>query len=99
MSRVSRAGVLAAYRDGVMVICELAAQFSDANWLAATPCAEWRAADPPGPPRCVARAYHQDPDDAPAGGPARLMAAQPPAPSPPPKPARRKPPELAPPPH
>ena len=29
MSRVSRAGVLAAYRDGVTVICELAAQFSD----------------------------------------------------------------------
>src|SRR5947209_1165136 len=45
MSRVSRAGVLAAYRDGVMVICELAAHFSDANWLAATPCAEWRAVD------------------------------------------------------
>ncbi len=44
MSRVSRAGVLAAYRDGITVICELAAQFTDATWLAATPCAEWRAA-------------------------------------------------------
>jgi len=45
MSRVSRAGVLAAYRDGVTVICELAAQFTDASWLAATPCTEWRAVD------------------------------------------------------
>ncbi len=37
MSHVSRAGILAAYRDGVTVICELAAQFTDAMWLAATP--------------------------------------------------------------
>src|SRR5947209_4796976 len=41
MSRVSRAGVLAAYRDGITVICELAAQLTAANWLAGTPCAEW----------------------------------------------------------
>ena len=45
VSRVSRAGVLAAYRDGVTVICELAAQFTDAMWLAVTPCSEWRAVD------------------------------------------------------
>jgi len=43
--RVSRAGVLAAYRDGVTVICELAAQFTDVTWLAVTPCSEWRAVD------------------------------------------------------
>ena len=30
MSQVSRAGILAAYGDGVTVICELAAQFTDA---------------------------------------------------------------------
>ena len=44
MSRASRAGaqgILAAYRDGVTVICELAAHFTDATWLAPTPCAEW----------------------------------------------------------
>src|SRR5437899_8200187 len=74
MSRVSRAGVLAAYRDGVMVICELAAHFSDANWLAATPCAEWRAADLAGHLRCVADDYHEYLDDAPASRLARLMA-------------------------
>jgi len=28
-----------------MVICELAAQLTDASWLATTPCAEWRAVD------------------------------------------------------
>ena len=48
MSRVSRAGVSAAYRDGVMVICELAAQLTDASWLAATPCTEWRTRERPG---------------------------------------------------
>src|SRR6266566_4045163 len=47
MSRVSRAGVLAAYRDGVTVICELAAKFTDATWLAATP-------DAPGPEHITA---------------------------------------------
>jgi hypothetical protein len=68
MSRVSRAGVLAAYRDGVTVICELAAQFSDATWLAATPCAEWRAVDLAGHLRCVADDYHEYLDDAPGPG-------------------------------
>jgi hypothetical protein len=36
---------LAAYRDGVTVICELAAQFGRREWSAQTPCAEWGAAD------------------------------------------------------
>jgi hypothetical protein len=66
VSRVSRAGVLAAYRDGVTVICELAAQFTDAMWLAATPCSEWRAVDLVGHLRCVADDYHEYLDDAPA---------------------------------
>ena len=82
MSRVSRAGdqgVLAAYRDGVTVICELAAQFSDATWLAATPCGEWRAVDLAGHLRCVADDYHEYLDDAPASRLARLMAANAPA--------------------
>src|SRR6266581_756252 len=74
MSRVSRAGVLAAYRDGIMVICELAAQLSDANWLAATPCADWRAVDLAGHLRCVADDYHEYLDDAPASRLARLMS-------------------------
>ena len=79
MSQASRAGVLAAYRDGVMVICELAAQFPDATWLAATPCAEWRATDLAGHLRCVADDYHEYLDDAPASRLARLMAANAPA--------------------
>src|SRR3984893_17162900 len=77
MSRVSRAGVLGAYRDGVMVICELAAQFSDANWLAATPCAEWRAVDLAGHLRCIADDYHEYLDDAPASRYARLLGSGP----------------------
>ena len=44
--------ILAAYRDGVTVICELAAQFTDMAWLAATPCTEWRAVDLAGHLRC-----------------------------------------------
>jgi Mycothiol maleylpyruvate isomerase N-terminal domain len=74
MSRVSRAGILAAYRDGITVICELAAQFTEATWLAATPCAEWRAADLAGHLRCVADDYHEYLDDAPASRLARLMS-------------------------
>src|SRR5881398_147489 len=77
MSRVSRAGVLAAYRDGITVICELAAQLTAANWLAGTPCAEWRAADLAGHLRCVADDYHEYLDDAPASRMARLMARGP----------------------
>src|SRR2546430_9255402 len=79
MSRVSRAGVLAAYRHGVPVICELVATFSDATWLAATPCAEWRAVDLAGHLRCVADDYHEYLDDAPASRLARLLAANAPA--------------------
>ncbi len=79
MSRVSRAGTLAAYRDGVTVVCELAAQFTDATWLAATPCAEWRAVDLAGHLRCVADDYHEYLDDAPASRLARLMATGTPA--------------------
>jgi Mycothiol maleylpyruvate isomerase N-terminal domain len=76
---VSRVGVLAAYRDGVTVISELAAQFTDMTWLAATPCAEWRAADLAGHLRCVADDYHEYLDDAPASRLARLLAANVPA--------------------
>jgi hypothetical protein len=79
VSRVSRAGVLAAYRDGVTVICELAAQFTDATWLAATPCSEWRAVDLAGHLRCVADDYHEYLDDAPASRLARLLATNVPA--------------------
>src|SRR5580658_9913266 len=74
MSRGSRAGVLAAYRDGVTVICELAGQFTDATWLAATPCSEWRAVDLAGHLRCVADDYHEYLDDAPDSRLARLLA-------------------------
>jgi len=82
MSRASSAGaqgILAAYRDGVTVICELAAQFPDATWLAPTPCAEWRATDLAGHLRCIADNYHEYLDDAPASRLARLMAADAPA--------------------
>ena len=74
-----RGEVLAAYRDGVTVICELAAQFTDATWLAATPCTEWRAVDLAGHLRCVADDYHEYLDDAPASRLARLMAVGGPA--------------------
>jgi len=79
MNRGSRAGILAAYRDGVTVICELAGQFTDATWLAATPCTEWRAVDLAGHLRCVADDYHEYLDDAPASRLARLMATDVPA--------------------
>jgi Mycothiol maleylpyruvate isomerase N-terminal domain len=79
MSRVTRAGILAAYRDGVTVICELAGQFTDATWLAPTPCHEWRAVDLAGHLRCVADDYHEYLDDAPASRLARLMATGAPA--------------------
>jgi hypothetical protein len=79
VTRVSRAGVLAAYRDGVTVICELAAQFTEATWLAATPCSEWRAVDLAGHLRCVADDYHEYLDDAPASRLARLLATDVPA--------------------
>lgn len=65
---------MAAYRDGVTVICELAAQFTEAAWAAPTPCTEWRAADLAGHLRCMADDYHEYLDDAPASRLARLMA-------------------------
>jgi mycothiol maleylpyruvate isomerase-like protein len=65
---------LAAYRDGVTVICELVAQFGAGDWAAQTPCTEWRAADLAGHLRCVADDYHEYLDDAPGGRLARLMA-------------------------
>jgi hypothetical protein len=76
---VPRAGVLAAYRDGVTVICELATQFMDSAWLGPTPCAEWRAVDLAGHLRCVADDYQEYLDDAPASRLARLMATGAPA--------------------
>lgn len=65
---------LAAFRDGVTVICELAAQFTDDLWLAPTPCAEWRAVDLAGHLRCVADDFHEYLDDAPDSRLARLLA-------------------------
>lgn len=65
---------LAAYHAGVMVICELAAQFTDDDWGAPTPCPEWRAADLAGHLRCVADDYNEYLDDAPASRLSRLMA-------------------------
>ena len=71
---VQRSRVLAAYRDGITVIGELAAQFTDVSWFSPTPCAEWRAADLAGHLRCVADDYHEYLDDAPVSRLARLMA-------------------------
>jgi hypothetical protein len=79
MSRAGRAGILAAYRDGITVICELAAQFTKVSWASATPCTEWHALDLAGHLRCVADDYHEYLDDAPASRLARLMATGAPA--------------------
>jgi uncharacterized protein (TIGR03083 family) len=65
---------LGAYRDGVAVICELAARFAGPAWGAATPCTDWRAADLAGHLRCVADDFHEYLDDAPGSRLARLMA-------------------------
>jgi len=70
----SAARGLAAYRDGVTVIVELAGQFDEQTWAAQTPCTDWRAADLAGHLRCVADDYHEYLDDAPASRLARLMA-------------------------
>jgi uncharacterized protein (TIGR03083 family) len=74
MTGWSTIGGLAAYRDGVTVIVELAAQFGEHTWTAQTPCADWRAADLAGHLRCVADDYHEYLDDAPASRLARLLA-------------------------
>ena len=65
---------IAAYRDGVTVICELAARFTAEQWAAPTPCGDWRAADVAGHLRCMADDYHEYLDDAPGSRLARLMA-------------------------
>jgi uncharacterized protein (TIGR03083 family) len=65
---------LAAYHDGVTVICELAAQFNEESWLAQSPCAEWCAVDLVGHLRCMADDYHEYLDDAPDSRLSRLMA-------------------------
>jgi uncharacterized protein (TIGR03083 family) len=74
VTRWSPVPVLAAYYDAVIIICELAAQFSDDAWGNPTPCADWRAADLAGHLRCVADDYHEYLDDAPASRLARLLA-------------------------
>lgn len=74
MSAWSPGPALVAYSNGITVICQLAAQFTDAQWAAPTPCAEWRAADLAGHLRCVADDFHEYLDDAPASRLARLMA-------------------------
>ena len=65
---------LAAFNDGVTVICQLSAQFSEAGWAGLSPCPEWRVSDLAGHLRCVADDYHEYLDDAPASRLARLMA-------------------------
>ena len=65
---------LAAFYDGVTVICQLSAQFTDRGWLAPSPCPEWRVVDLAGQLRCVADDYHEYLDDAPASRRARPMA-------------------------
>ena len=74
MTGWSAARGLAAYRDGVTVIVELAGQFDEQTWAAQTPCTDWRAADLAGHLRCVADDYHEYLHDAPASRLARLMA-------------------------
>jgi hypothetical protein len=67
---------LAAYRDGVTIICEIAARFTAAQWAAITPCEDWRAADIAGHLRCMADDYHEYLDDAPDSRLARLMGTE-----------------------
>ena len=45
---------LAAFHDGVTVICEISAQFTRRRWVAPSPCPEWRVVDLAGHLRCVA---------------------------------------------
>jgi Mycothiol maleylpyruvate isomerase N-terminal domain len=75
----SRTRALAAYHDGVTVICQLAGQITDEGWDEVTPCAEWRATELAAHLRCVADDYHEYLDDAPASRLARLMATGAPA--------------------
>ena len=63
----------AAYHDGIVAIVKIAGQYSAADWMAPTPCPEWRAFDLAGHLRCVADDYHEYLDDAPVSRLARLM--------------------------
>ncbi len=65
----------AAYHDGIRAIIKIAAQFTEADWNAPTPCPEWRAADLAGHLRCIADDYNEYLDDAPVSRLSRLMAA------------------------
>jgi uncharacterized protein (TIGR03083 family) len=65
---------LAAFRDGVTVICEIAAELTEEAWAGPSPCPEWRVADLAGHLRCVADDYLEYLDDAPVSRLARLMA-------------------------
>ncbi|HUY46833.1 MAG TPA: maleylpyruvate isomerase N-terminal domain-containing protein [Streptosporangiaceae bacterium] len=65
---------LAAFHDGVAVIRQICAQFTETGWTGPSPCPEWRVADLAGHLRCVADDYHEYLDDAPASRLARLMA-------------------------
>jgi hypothetical protein len=69
--------MMAAYYEGVTVVCQLAARFSAVAWHARTPCREWRARDLAGHLRCVADDYHEYLNDAPASRYARLLGTGP----------------------
>jgi uncharacterized protein (TIGR03083 family) len=71
------APALAAYYAGVLVICELAGQFTEEQWALPTPCPEWRAVDLAAHLRCVADDYHEYLDEAPRSRLARLMSTGP----------------------
>ncbi len=77
MSGWSPGPALAAFLDGVTVICEISAQFTEDMWAGPSPCPEWRVTDLAGHLRCVADDYHEYLDDAPASRLARLMTASP----------------------
>ena len=64
----------AAYLAGIDAVIAIAAGFRDQAWEAATPCAEWQAADVAAHLRCVADDLHEYLDDAPVSRLARLMA-------------------------
>src|SRR5215470_18567658 len=74
MSEWASGPALAAYHAGVMVIGELAAQFTEQAWEGPTTCLEWRAADLAGHLRCIADDYHEYLDEAPVSRLSRLMA-------------------------
>jgi len=63
-----------AYHDGIRAIVEIASRFTSADWNAATPCPEWRAADLAAHLRCIADDFHEYLDDAPVSRLSRLMA-------------------------